>query len=49
NAENALDAVEWLAQRYSADDVAFLGIGLLDEPEGTNQRCRKNHLSQPEG
>ncbi|CAF2062943.1 unnamed protein product [Rotaria magnacalcarata] len=35
NAENALDAVEWLAQRYSADDVAFLGIGLLDEPEGT--------------
>ncbi|CAF5221581.1 unnamed protein product, partial [Rotaria magnacalcarata] len=33
NAENALDAVEWLAQRYSADDVAFVGIGLLDETE----------------
>ncbi|CAF4547333.1 unnamed protein product, partial [Rotaria socialis] len=33
NVENALDAVEWLAQRYSADDVALLGIGLLTEPE----------------
>ncbi|CAM4899379.1 unnamed protein product [Rotaria socialis] len=36
NVENALDAAEWLAQRYSADDVALLGIGLLTEPEETS-------------
>lgn len=33
NIQNTLDAVEWLARRYK-DDVAFLGIGLLNEPSG---------------
>ncbi|CAF3399262.1 unnamed protein product [Rotaria socialis] len=35
NVQNTLDAVEWLAKRYSTNDVAFLGIGLLNEPSGT--------------
>lgn len=33
NVRNTLDAVEWLARRYS-NDLSFLGIGLLNEPAG---------------
>uniref|UniRef100_A0A914PLX3 glucan 1,3-beta-glucosidase n=1 Tax=Panagrolaimus davidi TaxID=227884 RepID=A0A914PLX3_9BILA len=33
NVNNTLDAVEFLANRYKDDD-AFLGIGLLNEPQG---------------
>ncbi|CAF2851514.1 unnamed protein product [Rotaria sp. Silwood2] len=29
------DAVKWLARRYYANDVAFLGIDLLNEPAGS--------------
>jgi len=36
NVLNTLDAVEWLAQRYN-NDVAFLGIGLLNEPGGKHR------------
>ena len=36
NVRNTLDVVEWLAQRYDGNDMAFLGIGLLNEPASKN-------------
>ena len=44
NVQNTLDAVEWLARRYN-NDVAFLGIGLLNEPSGKSFLDNINHFN----
>ena len=42
NVDNTLDVVEWLARRYN-NDVAFLGIGLLNAPENQNETVLKQY------
>ena len=42
NVDNTLDVVEWLARRYN-NDVAFLGIGLLNSPENQNETVLKQY------